>query len=416
MSSDYVIFVLKAPVLLSQDEKLFIKNTLINYFNLDKIIFLISQIDLIDNDEISSISSYVRTFLSELSTETSIIPYSILKDRDMIHTIIDEKFLQHLGKIKHENFLDCISICIDTLEAEINRQLKIKKISEEAMLKVLNEIDAKASWFNSRIERIKNKIEAFINTIIKEDLLRDVEGFNNVLKDSLPLEIDSIDSLELIKKFLPLYIGNLWKEFFEIKSIKINENINTELSSIKKEIQDDFIKFFDDSQIDIDEMLSSININKEGIITNINPNRNINIADKIATGFGMLGLGLVFFNLPLAIVSLGSGHLLRKVFQNSIKESDKTAIKETLNNSLNDLLSSIEDSLHQSFNEYSKKLKDEVCNIYLNGINTLKTEFQENVKNYDIIKKNTDAYEKILFENIPALRSSLKEWRKALND
>ena len=197
--TDYTILVLKAIALLSEQEREFIREILLPNFGLERVAILLNQMDLVPEEEKSSISELLKSFLGSFESQPIAMEFSAAKGleglvagdipRDcgyeaLMNLVQDDLLSKHAG-LKSAAIRQGVEICLGSVEDIITRQNALIVTQTAKLQEILLQIDSKNQGVKKGIERSKKKIEAVINTLVKEEFFREIEGFSFALREQI---------------------------------------------------------------------------------------------------------------------------------------------------------------------------------------------------------------------------------------
>lgn len=338
--TDYAILVLKAVALLSEQERRFIRDILNPNFGLERVAIIINQMDLVPEDERSSINELVRTFLGPFESQPMLIGFSAAQTVKSIESgnlpsdngyetlmsLVKSDLVEKHSVLKSAAMRQAVEICLAEMIDGIARQNALFLTNEAGINELLGKFDLKNQWLQSRIQRSQRKIELFINTLIKEQFLREIEGFGNALRTQLPDEIMPIENISEIKRNLPGYMEAVWTEFFNRQMASVRSKLIEETKLISKMVEDDLKELFGDKVVDFEAFLTDFGLIPDNMKTFLMPRRNKNQTAAVATGLQLGGLLVLISNLPLGLASIGVGQIIRMINRKNVEASEKKAI------------------------------------------------------------------------------------------
>lgn len=421
--SDYVLLVLNASALLSEQEKLFIRDILNPGFGLERTAIVINRIDSIPEDEYVSTPELVRAYLGTLGKQPPLIEFSALQAANgMIAGNIPPKSGYHalINLVKNDlpekhddlrvaTVCQAIEICLTEVEKAVERQIYLLSTSEASLQQLLRKFDLQSNQLQDRTQKSQRKIEIYINTLLKEEFFREIEGFNNAVRQQLLDEVMSVESLTQIKRYLPGYLEALWVEFFNSQLASIRGKLVTEMQLINETVKDDLKDLLGDETLNLQAFLSNFNPAPEEIRTFLMPRRKRSQASSTATSFQLAGLLLLFSNLPLALASFGTGELIRVLSKRSADIADKQAIVASAIDGFTELEPQIKQSVNDQFAELTEELKKAIAEVYTQGVAQIRLSLEANIERRKDLEVKQEQLANLCNVTLPELRQVLSQ-------
>ena len=418
--TDYTILVLRADAILSRPEKDFVRNILIQNFGLERVIILLNQIDLIPEDEQQSISEFVKTFLGSFESQPILIEFSAAKINksdnksnergyEALMNLLKSDLLQNSGQLKSKAMRQAVEICLTELEQAAARQNVLIATNEAELQELLKKIDTQNQWLQKRIERAHNKVEGFINTLIKEELFREIENFSLALKEQLAAEIMPIEDITAIKRHLPGYFEALWSEFFNVQQFSLRSKLMEEMKRISETIKADLKEMLGDTANNFQNWLSEFDPTPTNMINFLMPKRGENTVGNVATTLELGGFLLLIVNLPIGLTSMGVGAITRMIGKKSIQTSEKKAIVDSAMNTINELEQKIKKQVDSNFSLLTKQLKSSITDLYEQELTKVRHVLEKSLESkQELIAKKEDLT-RLISVTIPNLRELLEQ-------
>lgn len=419
--SDYVFLILRSTALLAERERQFIKEILQPNFGLERVTIVLNHIDLVPDDERSSISELVRTFLGTFESQPLLLEFSAIQARkamevgnplsnsnySTLHSLIQSNLIERQTSLKASAIQQAIEICLQQIAARANRQKAIFLVDETDIQKALNKIEQQNHWIQKRIHNSHNKIELYLNTLLKEELFQEIEGFSRALQKQISKEVLPMENITIIKKHLPGYLEAVWGEFFQSQLLEIKNKLLTEIKQIRSTVEEELKALIVDEEIDFSNLLDEFNVFPASLSNFLMPKRSKDQVGLVATGLQLSGFLLLITNLPLGLAALGSGQIIRILNKKGMVAADKQAIQNSVDEAILDLENHIKQQIQAEFTELTNKLKAETTNLYNTGIARVRSSLEQSLESYQEIKANGKQIEYLLNVTIPALRERL---------
>ncbi len=419
--SDYTLLVLNAVALLSEHERRFVRDLLQPVFGLERVAVIINQMDLVEEAERSSIIEHVRGFLGPFERQPVLLPLSVVQVWQAIQSrsvpvtsgfvrlrrLVYEDLQEQHRSLKTSTLAQAARLCLDTLRAEVQRQQALLVTSQADLQQTLDRLDPDSPRVQERIGRVQQRIEAFINTLVKEQSLREVEAFSLVLREQLPAELQAIDDSYTIKKHLPGYVETIWSEFFRAHLTPLRAALTEELHDISTIIEHDLRELLEQTPADLRDALLQFNPTPASMKAFLMPSRGKNPLGAAATWMQVGGLFFLVLNPQISLALIGGGQLVRMIFQRSITESDKQAIIGSLSETIYDLERQVKFQVTQRFNTLSDELKQAAADTYTGTITRMRSELQAQIARQSELALQAETITRLAEETVPALQHHL---------
>lgn len=225
--ADAVLFLLDAGQILKESERIFLQDKLLKASR-DKIVFVITKWDILNDDEKKEALAYARTQLANLVKDPVVFPISAetALSGKMAESGMPE-LLSHLttflaeerGRILLDNALgeglNVAALLAKGVDAR-RRSLAMKTEELERRIKVLeDDLKGTAGTIEQRRMKIREEISG-----IKVGAQKDLERFVEETIRQLPNVIDSAKQDDL-RKFLPAFLEDTFKQWAEAESKEI---------------------------------------------------------------------------------------------------------------------------------------------------------------------------------------------------
>lgn len=426
--ADYAILVLKATALLSSQEKAFVRDVLNNHFGLERVAILLNQIDLVEPDERASVVEQVRAFLGSFESQPMIIEFSAaqaLKNGtdnsaeasgwQKLSSFIRNDLVEQSAALKQSALRTAANICLDSLEKEASRQSGLLSGDHEELEKLREKLGQRDKWLQDRTSRTQNRIDTFINTLLKEEFFRDIETYNLALRNQLPDEVRTAGDLQAIRKNMPAYLEMLWTQYFNHKVNTLKSRLTAELQNVDKMINDDLKELVGDDDT-VQKLLGDFSGTPHNFRSFLMPRRADSQIGTFAT-FAQLG-GFIFLAigfLPGALAGLGGGQLVRMIFKGNLERADKEALIQSVQLSLQELEVQIKRQVEVQFAKLTDQLKSAVAQTYHSSVERLRA----GLPNHDLkvadVEARRNTLNKLAEDTLPQLRHSLDHIAPASN-
>lgn len=418
---DYVFFTLKAVALLSEEERRFIEEVLHPAIGLERVTIVINQIDLIDQEERPELTERLRAFLGPFERQPAIIEFSTLQvgqgegdsaldsGYEALIRITRSDLIDHHQTTRAAALRQTAELCLTTLEETVTRQQALAAASEADVKDLLGKIDARQQWLPARIERVQHRVDTFINAMLREQFLREIEGFSAALQQQLPLELQPVQEMTTLKRYLPGYLESLWKDFFNRQLDGIRSKLAAEVRQINQMIEDDFRELLESQGAGFQNDVRGFDDSPDRLRTLIMPRRGKNQAGTIATGVQVVGLVLLIPNLPLGLAAIGIGQAIRMFFKKDTDAADRQALIDSAVNAVHELEIQIKKQVSSRFDAISAEMKKAVADRYEQGLTNLRALLEESLAWRDKLGAKQAHLSSLREQTIPELRGLLAQ-------
>ncbi|NES17432.1 MAG: hypothetical protein F6K41_00245 [Symploca sp. SIO3E6] len=430
--TDYAILVLNAVALLSEQEVKFIKDTLQPNFGLERIAILLNQIDRVPEDERLSVSEQVRTFLWSLENQPPLIEFSATQASKAINSgsVTDNSgyaALSHLVKIdlverhsllKSAAMRQAAEICLTEVEEEAARQNALIATSETELQELLAQINSQSQWLESRIQRAQQKIEIFINTLIKDEFIVEIEGFSLALRQQLPDEVMPIKDITQLKRHLPGYLVAVWEEFLKYKVDVIKTKLIQQTEQISQTFENDLKQLLGDKVTNLQTLVNSFDSTSTSLKNFLPPKSSKTLVRPALTILQLGGLIMIVvaaFNPPANILlayggaAIGSGELLRKLRHREIGEADRQAILSSAIEEIQNKGKQIKQQVECQFDELTEKMKQATADLYKEQIDRIRSTLQDDIAYHRELVTKKEEIDKLVSVTLPELKQIVEQ-------
>lgn len=421
-NTDYVLLVLNAVALLSEQERRFIRDILRPACGLERVALIVNQMDLVAPDEQDAITEQVRAFLGRFESQPLLLACSAAQASaglesgampassgyDVLTRLVQDDLLGRQRALKIAAMRQAAALCLAELEATIQHRQALLATSEADLKKLLDQLDPQSHWLQTRTERSQHRIEAFVSILIKEQCLRDIEEFSTVLREQLPREIMSIQEVKTIKRHLSGYVETLWNAFFTYQMPQIRNKLLDEMQLISDAVVSDLQELLAQQPADMQAALGSFNPVPASMKAFIMPARGHHPAGTAATWMQVGGLGLLLMLMPqIGLALFGVGQLVRVAFHYDIVAADKQAIVNSVLHAMHDQELQIKRQVDNHFRSLAEQLKQTVADLYAQGIASMRAALESDIARYQDVTGQREQVEKLTNETIPALQQTL---------
>ncbi len=242
--ADAVLFLLDAGQALKESEREFLSSHVLDGTR-DRMVFVLGKMDMLNADEKAAVIAYAREGLAKLVHEPTIFPLSA---RDwMTRKDPASGMPQLIGYL--ESFLakDRARVLLDNAATDAARTAAYLESNLGVRLRAydlsMTELEERVAIVRQQLDTSKRKLDELHIRIdadaesIKNLIGLDLEAFAHAFVAAIPAQLDVVDANE-IKKFLPGFIEDKFKEWAELEGAKLAamlEHLAEEVISVTNE-------------------------------------------------------------------------------------------------------------------------------------------------------------------------------------
>ena len=420
--TDYAILVLKATALLSEQERQFVRDILKPSLGLERVAIVINQMDLVPDDERLSISEMVRTFLGPFESQPLLMEFAAAKANKAIRSgnvsangyqvlsnFVKIDLVEKHSFLKSAAMHQAAEICLTEVAEAAVRQNSLISTNQIELQELLDKIDSQSQWLESRIQRAQQKVEVFINTLVKEEFFREIEEFGFALRQQLPDEIMLIKDVATIRRHLPGYLEAVWAEFFNSQLAAIRNKLIGEMKLINETIEKDLKELVGNKATNFQESLIGFDPTPANLRNFLMPRRGKNTVGVVATGLQLGGFLVLVGNLPLGLAAIGSGHIVRMLGKQAMETDDKKAILDSAIVAIHELERQIKQQVESQFAELTEKLKTATADLYSEGITKIRSSVKDAMASRQELLTKKEKIDRLVNVTVPELKQLLSQ-------
>jgi len=410
--ADAVLFLLDAGQILKESERIFLQEKLLKASR-DKIVFVITKWDILNDDEKKEALEYARTQLKNLVKDPVVFPISAeasLAGRPNESGM--PELLAHLtnflaeerGRILLDNALGEGLNLVELLGKGVSarkRSLAMKSEELERRIKMLEQdLAGQAGTIEQRRIKIREDVSA-----IKVGAKKDLERFVDDTIRQLPNVIDNAKQDEL-KKYLPAFLEDTFKTWAESES--------KEVAGKLEELAEKTIALVREDAHDATKRVSDIlGTDQKRLDVHVDTFQyDIGIAGLFA-----FGLGALFFNVFVGLALIAAAPVLAIVFKDKVDAEYKKRAKEVAPDVVRQAAERIGPKLDEMIEEFAQKLDawvvsagEELHREVLEVLNATKDAREKGGKDENQMKAELDELEGALAKT----KTRIEELRAAL--
>src|SRR5579871_1008756 len=419
-SVDYLFLTLKATALLSEDERAFVRDMLNASFGLERVTIVINQIDLIDQEERPELVERVRTFLGPFESQPAILSFAATQANRGEEAEASDNGYDAMMRFKNDlldqaqplhtsSLLQGATLCLMALEEAVTRQQALLATNESDLKELLGKIESQQQWLPSRVERVQQRIDTFINTMVRAHFLREIEGFSAAVQQQLPGEVAAQD-MATLKRYMPGYLEVLWTEFFNAQQDAVRSKLATEMKLVNHLIEEDFRELLEGQRINLQEGAGEFDPTPARLKTLLMPRRGRHTMGTVATGIQVAGLVLLippFGILGLGLAAIGIGQAIRMIFKKDGDAADKQAFITSAVKAIRELEAQIKRQVASRFDAMSREMKQAVADRYAQELARIQQVLEESLAWRENLSTKQGHLTTLMEKTIPALRKQL---------
>jgi len=417
---DYAIMVLNATALLSQRERRFLSDQLLQHFGLERVALAINQMDLIPEEQRGEVTGRVRAFLGSLEAQSAIVDFSAAQSRsglasgDMppdsgfeeLAELVAHDLIGNAGSLRSAGVVEGARLILSAIEGDVARQRAMLSMSQADLRQRTGNLDTETEWFRSRIARAQARMPLFVETLAKERMMREVEAFGATLRDQLPDEVLAAEDIREIRRHLPGYIEALWTRFFERQLTSVRGWLAKELQQIEEMIVEDIGAVLGEEASELMASPAAAALARTQPL--LMPRRGARAAPIAASALQVAGL-VVWLGgggLP-GIAALGLGQLIRMATRKSVAQSRRQAIAASALEALPDLERDIKAQVDAYFTTLAGELDEKIHGLYGARIGETRARLEEGLQQAQTVQARSEELESLVSVTLPEMKGRL---------
>jgi hypothetical protein len=427
---DHVFLTLKATALLSEEERAFVQEVLHASFGLERVTLVINQIDLVDQEERPELIERARTFLGPFESQPAIISFSAARSNrgeatetddsdsgyEAMQRLVRNDLADHRQTLHAASLRQGAALGLASLEEAAARQQGLLMTSETDLQALLGKIETQQQWLPSRVERVQQRVETFLNTMLKAQFLHEIEGFSAAVQQQLPGELAPIQNITTLKRYLPGYIEALWTEFFTSQLDAIRSKLAAEMKLINHLIEEDFRELLEGGRVTLQEGAGEFDPTPARLKTLLMPRRGKHTMGTVATGVQVAGLILLLpplGGLLLGLAAIGIGQAIRMIFQKEADAADRQAMIASAVRATQELEGQMKKQVAARFDAITQEMKQAVADHYAQELARIQQVLEESLAWRQNLTAKQEQLTTLLEKTLPALRRSLEQLEDA---
>lgn len=231
--SDAVIFLLDAGQILKESERIFIEERLLKQSR-NKIFFVVNKIDLLTEPEREEALAYARENLAAIIPEPNVFGISSTMgllgegERSGLPALVS-RLNDFLGAERGRVLLDNAVNDAERAAAALQRHMVIRQkslaLDEKELERRIGAVEEELRTRGRRVEELESRIVDAAD-LLKSEVAKDLRDFGEVFRRSIAEDVEKA-SAEDIKKYLPGYIQDCFKQWTELEGEKVTARLET---------------------------------------------------------------------------------------------------------------------------------------------------------------------------------------------
>ena len=225
--ADAVVFLLDAGQALKDSEREFLSSHVLEGSR-DRMIFVLGKMDMLNPDERTAVTDYVKDGLARLSRDPVVFPLSarewlLRRDPQCGMPELLAYLERFLSRDRAQVLLDNAAADAARTAAYLEQNLGVRMRSFDLDL---GELEERIGAVRKQLETSKRKLDELHIRIdadagaIKAQVQLDLDAFARAFVAAIPAQIDAVDADD-VKKFLPAFIEDKFKEWAELEGAKL---------------------------------------------------------------------------------------------------------------------------------------------------------------------------------------------------
>lgn len=414
---DVVIVVLNGTAPLSQAERDFIRDQLASGYGLQRAVIAVTRMDLVPEEERESVLELVRRFLGPYESQPVLVQMSAAEPIDEDHPlrIVFRDLLEQRETLRTAALRESIDVALEKLGELAEREHTRASLDRNELGRLRDLLASRQDWLQGRIARTQHRVDAFVGTLLLEQMQREVQETGEVLRRRLPDEIRAIDETKVIKRYLPGYLETVWREVLEDRLIASQDALIQEARHLEEMIDRDIQELTAELPGSLRDLLRDFEAAPESLRSFVMPSRGKHTASTVVRGLSLYGFGALIIGMFLGIspamglLSLGAGQLVQRIYRKDILESDREAIIASAVAAERDIERELQLQIGEQFAQLAAKLRVEVASRYTEAIARLQDLLAESDETGETLEARRARFADLAGSTIPELRSRLRD-------
>jgi hypothetical protein len=324
--------------------------------------------------------------------------------------LVAHDLIGQADSLRSASVIEGARLILSALEETASRQQAMLSVNHAGLQKRTTQLDAETEWFQSRIARAQARMRLFVETLAKERMMREIEGFGLTLRDQLPAEILAVEDITQIRRYLPGYIEGLWSRFFERQLTSVRGWLAKELQQVEEMIEEDIEGVLGEEASSLPEAPADLGVGRAAGHPLLMPRRGRQAAPIAASALQVAGLVVwLTGGGVLGIAALGLGQLIRMATRKSVAESRKQAIVTSALEALPDLEGQIKAQVERHFTTLAGELEGKIRDLYAARIAETRALLEESLRQALALQARGEDLESLVRATLPDLKGQLAQ-------
>ncbi|RMH69302.1 MAG: GTP-binding protein [Gemmatimonadetes bacterium] len=367
--ADAALFVMdcKQPISLSQLQ--FLKENVLDS-TIQKIFFILTKIDQVEEGERDEVLAYVREELSRVVDQPKVFPFSatraIADPTDYYYQYFRDSLNQFLAQDKGNLVL---LSGLASAQNAINTLKRSVALEEKTVSDTLADLDAKIEAIRPQIEAKQREKQQLIQAI--DDKIEEVNGyfvsslqvFTHEFSQKIEDEIQTAN-VDDLKKYLAGFVESRFREWLDTENQRIQDELRNFTAGILQQTGE-ILKELEDQFAQLTEIPAKLDLDMTYFTHDV----------ALFVGEGLIILfSFSLLSAPFAIIStiLGGGALYTYMRDLRHEKFREESIKRT-RQAITETSETLKPNVYQQLSEYANQLKTYVNDTIETSIHSLET-------------------------------------------
>lgn len=323
---------------------------------------------------------------------------------------ITENIIPYSAEIRKNSIKQSLMICISETARVVKELKENYMVDKNKVEAAICEIKDKSTELETKKASAGRRIEMFINGAVKVKLMSKIDEFNELIKSDIRDAIHKNNDIERYQKSISLYIERTWGNFFEQQEPWIKNSIYEEVNEVIKAIQNDMVELVAGIDSEVRNLIIKCISSRFNFDTISNAKiESNNWALSLSKYLSIGGLALFLFNVPLAIITVGTSQALKFLFKDSIENDKKDKLAALVEQKCDELKTDIVDDVNIKFEDIVENIKREIEDMYDKLVDILITSLEEQKVLISNSQEMLIFFDEIEKEILPSLIDRIKE-------
>ncbi len=418
--SDFLLLVLNATSPLSHAERSFVRDHLAEGFGLQRVAIIINQIDRVPEEERETIAEHVKAFLGSFAAQPAILSVSLeallheagsdeppSAEREAIDRLVGD-VTEHGAAVKDRSLVAGIRMALEELERSVIATEAILSLDSARVEELKDTLKARETELTERAHRLDQRIHTFIGTLIREQLLREIASFGDMLRRRMPEEIRAVEEVGTARKYLPGYLERVWTDLLERQMVATRGKLADEAMSVSRMIEADLHEVLGDELAGLDAGVADFGPIEESLRTVVMPKRSKHYASGIAKGLSLHGYIMLYFNPPLGVLSLLASQGVQRAYRSQITGSEMEGLVASALVAEHTLEDEIAKRINSQFDELLADVREEILFAYRRTVAVAENALANDFPSEENAEARREVLRSLREEGIPQLRAELE--------